>query len=91
MLMVFQAVALTTMPIGLPEPGYPGGRQPRYSGATSIPFISGEEPKIAAEPMKLLGRLGSDQTVTEARFPIDATSNTGADHRRAPAVRKNQI
>ncbi|KPP98654.1 MAG: aspartate-semialdehyde dehydrogenase Asd [Bacteroidetes bacterium HLUCCA01] len=67
-----QAVALTTMQ-SVSGAGYPGVASLDILGNV-IPFISGEEPKIAAEPMKLLGRLGGDQTVTEARFPIDATA-----------------
>lgn len=38
-----------------------------------IPWIGGEEPKIGAEPRKILGTLGPDG-LADATFPVDATA-----------------
>src|SRR5690606_31801003 len=39
-----------------------------------VPYIGGEEEKIASEPRKLLGRLESDGTVLDADIAIHATA-----------------
>ncbi|TVQ06232.1 MAG: aspartate-semialdehyde dehydrogenase [Balneolaceae bacterium] len=52
--------------------GYPGVPSLDILGNV-IPFIGGEEPKIADEPLKLLGKL-KDNTVEFADFPIQATA-----------------
>ncbi len=52
--------------------GYPGVPSLDILGNV-IPFIGGEEPKIADEPLKLLGTLKKD-SVEYARFPIQATA-----------------
>lgn len=39
-----------------------------------IPFIGGEEPKVGAEPRKMLGALENDQ-ITELTFPVSAHTN----------------
>ncbi|TNE68906.1 aspartate-semialdehyde dehydrogenase [bacterium] len=53
--------------------GYPGVPSLDIMG-NIVPFISGEEPKIASEPLKLLGELQSDGTVKDASFPVQATA-----------------
>ena len=53
--------------------GYPGVASLDILGNV-IPYISGEEDKIAWEPRKLLGRLESDGSVLEADIAIQATA-----------------
>jgi aspartate-semialdehyde dehydrogenase len=67
-----EAVALTSLQ-SVSGAGYPGVASLDILGNV-IPFIGGEEPKIASEPMKLLGKLDQNLMVTEASFPIDATA-----------------
>jgi aspartate-semialdehyde dehydrogenase len=67
-----EAIAVTSLQ-SVSGAGYPGVPSLDILGNV-IPFIGGEEPKIASEPMKLLGSLSDDHTVTEAKFPIDATA-----------------
>jgi aspartate-semialdehyde dehydrogenase len=53
--------------------GYPGVPSLDIMG-NIVPFIGGEEPKIASEPLKLLGDIQDDGTVSEATFPVQATA-----------------
>jgi aspartate-semialdehyde dehydrogenase len=53
--------------------GYPGVASLDILGNV-IPYINGEEEKIAWEPRKLLGRLESDGSVLEADLSIHATA-----------------
>jgi len=53
--------------------GYPGVASLDILGNV-IPYIGGEEEKIASEPRKLLGRLESDGTVLDADIAIHATA-----------------
>jgi len=53
--------------------GYPGVPSLDIMG-NIVPFISGEESKIASEPLKLLGTLQEDGTISMANFPIQATA-----------------
>lgn len=64
-------VILTSMQ-AISGAGYPGVPSLDILGNV-VPFIGGEEPKIAAEPLKLLGRL-QDGAVQHASFPIQATA-----------------
>jgi len=66
-----ESVILTSMQ-AISGAGYPGVPSLDILGNV-IPFISGEESKIQTEPLKLLGTL-SDQSVSFADFPIQATS-----------------
>ncbi len=52
--------------------GYPGVPSLDILGNV-IPFIGGEEPKISAEPLKLLGKL-EDGQIEHASFPVQATA-----------------
>jgi aspartate-semialdehyde dehydrogenase len=52
--------------------GYPGVPSLDILGNV-IPFIGGEEPKIADEPLKLLGKL-KDNALEFAEFPVQATA-----------------
>lgn len=65
-------VILTSMQ-ALSGAGYPGVASLDILG-NIIPFISGEEPKIAEEPLKLLGKLNHEGKVELADFPIQATA-----------------
>lgn len=53
--------------------GYPGVPSLDILG-NIVPFIGGEESKIASEPLKLLGAYQTDGTVLNADFPIQATA-----------------
>lgn len=53
--------------------GYPGVPSLDILG-NIVPFIGGEEEKIASEPLKLLGLYQEDGTVKHAEFPIQATA-----------------
>lgn len=53
--------------------GYPGVASLDILGNV-VPFIGGEESKIASEPLKLLARLNSNLEVDFASFPIEATA-----------------
>lgn len=53
--------------------GYPGVASLDII-ANVVPYIGGEEEKIASEPRKLLGRLESDGSVLEADIAIHATA-----------------
>jgi len=64
-------VILTTMQ-AVSGAGYPGVPSLDILGNV-IPHIDGEEPKIHAEPMKLLGTLSGGK-LTHAKFPIQATA-----------------
>ena len=64
-------VILTSMQ-AISGAGYPGVPSLDILGNV-VPFIGGEEPKIAAEPLKLLGQL-EDGAVQHASFPIQATA-----------------
>lgn len=66
-----ESVILTSMQ-AISGAGYPGVPSLDILGNV-IPLIGGEEPKIQAEPMKLLGTL-SDGKIEHARFPIQATA-----------------
>jgi aspartate-semialdehyde dehydrogenase len=66
-----ESVILTSMQ-AVSGAGYPGVPSLDILGNV-VPFISGEESKIHAEPLKLLGTL-SDGTLTHAQFPIQATA-----------------
>lgn len=66
-----ESVILTSMQ-AVSGAGYPGVASLDIIGNV-IPFISNEEPKIHAEPMKLLGTLSGGK-LTHADFPIQATA-----------------
>lgn len=66
-----ESVILTSMQ-AISGAGYPGVPSLDILGNV-IPFISGEEPKITTEPLKLLGDLSGDK-VNFANFPIQATA-----------------
>ena len=66
------AIIMTSMQ-SVSGAGYPGVASLDILGNV-VPFIGGEEPKIASEPMKLLGKLKSDLTLEKADFPIEATA-----------------
>lgn len=66
------AIVMTSMQ-SISGAGYPGVASLDILGNV-VPFIGGEEPKIASEPMKLLARLLPDLTLEMADFPIEATA-----------------
>lgn len=66
------AVAVTTMQ-AVSGAGYPGLSSVDLVDNV-IPFIDGEEEKLASEPLKILGSL-DDGKVTEARFRVGAQCN----------------
>jgi len=66
-----ESVILTSMQ-AVSGAGYPGVPSLDIMGNV-VPLISGEEPKIHEEPLKLLGSL-SDGTLTHADFPVQATA-----------------
>lgn len=66
-----ESVILTSMQ-AVSGAGYPGVPSLDILG-NIVPFISGEEEKIASEPMKLLGKLVNKRVVM-ADFPIQATA-----------------
>ncbi|MEX2464013.1 MAG: aspartate-semialdehyde dehydrogenase [Balneolaceae bacterium] len=66
-----KSVILTSMQ-AISGAGYPGVPSLDILGNV-IPLIGGEEPKIHAEPMKILASLG-DSGLTHANFPIQATA-----------------
>lgn len=66
-----ESVILTSMQ-AISGAGYPGVPSLDILGNV-IPYISGEEPKIQTEPLKLLGEL-NDRTIRFADFPIQATA-----------------
>jgi aspartate-semialdehyde dehydrogenase len=78
-----EAVSLTSLQ-SVSGAGYPGVASLDILGNV-IPFIGGEESKIASEPMKLLGKLSADLAVVEASFPIDATAT------RVPTIEGHMI
>lgn len=53
--------------------GYPGVPSLDITGNV-IPYIGGEEEKIQTEPLKLLGKLNSDNKVDLADFPMQVTA-----------------
>lgn len=53
--------------------GYPGVASLDILGNV-VPYIGGEEPKIAEEPLKLLAELQADGTLKHADFPLEATA-----------------
>lgn len=65
-----EAMVLTTLQ-AISGAGYPGVPSLDILG-NIVPFIGGEEPKIAPETHKLLGEY-SDGAVTEPDFPVQAT------------------
>jgi aspartate-semialdehyde dehydrogenase len=67
-----QRVLVTTMQ-ALSGAGYPGVASLDALGNV-IPFIGGEEDKMASEPLKILGSM-SDGTVREAAFRVSAQCN----------------
>jgi aspartate-semialdehyde dehydrogenase len=67
-----EAVCVTTLQ-ALSGAGYPGVPSLDAQGNV-IPFIDGEEEKIAAEPGKILGSLG-DGHVVPAAFPVSVSVN----------------
>jgi aspartate-semialdehyde dehydrogenase len=78
-----EAVSLTSLQ-SVSGAGYPGVPSLDILGNV-IPFIGGEEPKIASEPMKLLGVLNENLLVDEASFPIDATAT------RVPTIEGHMV
>lgn len=66
-----ESVVLTSLQ-AISGAGYPGVPSLDIMGNV-VPFISGEEPKISSEPMKLLGKLNGN-SVTFEDFPIQATA-----------------
>lgn len=66
-----EAIILTTMQ-AVSGAGYPGVASLDILGNV-IPFISGEEPKIAPETQKLLAQLNGDKLVTPS-YKVDATA-----------------
>jgi len=66
-----KAVSLTSMQ-AISGAGYPGVASLDILGNV-IPYISGEEPKIHEEPLKLLGKL-SGETIQFADFPVQSTA-----------------
>ena len=67
-----EAVCVTTLQ-ALSGAGYPGVPSLDALGNV-VPFIDGEEEKVAAEPGKILGRLEGGEVVPAA-FPISASVN----------------
>ena len=67
-----EAVSVVTMQ-ALSGAGYPGVSALDALGNV-VPFIGGEEEKMAAEPLKLLGTL-EDGAIRPAAFPISAQCN----------------
>ena len=68
-----EAVNVTSMQ-AVSGAGYPGVASLDILGNV-IPYISGEEPKINEEPVKLLGQLAADSgSVTFADFPVQSTA-----------------
>ncbi len=65
-----EALQVTTMQ-AISGAGYPGVASLDILGNV-VPFIGGEEPKIAPETQKLLGSL-SNGTITRPDYPVDAT------------------
>lgn len=65
-----EALQVTTMQ-AISGAGYPGVASLDILGNV-VPFIGGEEPKIAPETQKLLGSY-SDGVITEPKYPVDAT------------------
>jgi len=66
-----EEVILTSMQ-AVSGAGYPGVPSLDILG-NILPYIGGEEEKIGMEPLKLLGKLGSNG-VTPADFPVQATA-----------------
>lgn len=64
------ALQVTTMQ-AISGAGYPGVASLDILGNV-VPFIGGEEPKIAPETQKLLGHY-SDGVITEPKYPVDST------------------
>lgn len=67
-----ESVVLTSLQ-SVSGAGYPGVASLDILGNV-VPFIGGEEDKIASEPLKLLAALNSDLGVDLAGFPIEATA-----------------
>jgi len=68
-----EAVNVTSMQ-AVSGAGYPGVASLDILGNV-IPYISGEEPKINEEPLKLLGQLATDKSsVAFADFPVQSTA-----------------
>lgn len=69
-----EAVSVVTMQ-AISGAGYPGVASLDIID-NIIPFISGEEPKLEAEPLKILGSVNSDSNAfVEAKFAISAHCN----------------
>ncbi len=66
-----ESVILTSMQ-AVSGAGYPGVPSLDILG-NIVPYIGGEEEKIAREPMKLMGKLENNR-ITPASFPIQATA-----------------
>lgn len=66
------AVVLTSLQ-SVSGAGYPGVASLDILGNV-VPFIGGEESKIASEPLKLLAKLNSKDEVDFASFPLEATA-----------------
>jgi aspartate-semialdehyde dehydrogenase len=77
------AIVMTSMQ-SVSGAGYPGVASLDILG-NLVPFIGGEEPKIASEPMKIFGQLKSDFTLRMANFPIEATAT------RVPTVEGHML
>lgn len=77
------AIVMTSMQ-SVSGAGYPGVASLDILG-NLVPFIGGEEPKIASEPMKIFGQLKSDFTLNMANFPIEATAT------RVPTVEGHML
>lgn len=67
-----KAVVLTSLQ-SVSGAGYPGVASLDILGNV-VPFIGGEEPKIAEEPLKLLADLNTDNMLDFAHFPVEATA-----------------
>lgn len=82
------AVQVVTMQ-ALSGAGYPGVPALDALG-NAVPYIGGEEDKMAREPHKVLGALTGEGTVAPTRFPISAQCNRVAvidGHLEAVSVR----
>ncbi|MFH5883140.1 aspartate-semialdehyde dehydrogenase [Halalkalibaculum sp. DA3122] len=67
-----ESVVVTSMQ-AVSGAGYPGVPSLDILG-NAVPFIGGEEDKIHTEPLKLLGTLNSNGTVTHADFGVQSTA-----------------
>lgn len=67
-----ESVVVTSMQ-AVSGAGYPGVPSLDILG-NAVPFIGGEEDKIDTEPLKLLGQLNANGTVTGADFGVQSTA-----------------